>query len=266
MQSKRSIVVMWCSGAAKLETKCFNDLRQHIFAAYNRESVDGGSHCAHRATRRRRAHQAHAKAVRPSSSRASQLHPLSISTRAHAGLEHLQFGEAASWLDCSPNAAEAAHLHAHSSSVSPSSSARLTETCGNTPDSIFASSRAMLSHAAASAPSLGCRPAAACSARCAAFGCGLTAGDLRADATFAGAGDCGPGVREIKPATLLEAEGSVLIPTEVTPALCGECCRMYWRPPLTGDISATCSSIPTHAYPPAAWGGFFVRSGRVRCS
>lgn len=52
LQSKRSIVVVWCSGAAKLETKCFNDLRQHVFAAYNRESIDGGSHCAHRATRR----------------------------------------------------------------------------------------------------------------------------------------------------------------------------------------------------------------------
>ena len=43
LQSKRSIVVVWCSGAAKLETKCFNDLRQHVFAAYKSESIDGGS-------------------------------------------------------------------------------------------------------------------------------------------------------------------------------------------------------------------------------
>ena len=170
---------------------------------------------------RRITHQAQHSATRPSSSRASQAAPLSTNNSAQAELEHLQLQQVVN--DAEFPASVFAHLQAHSSSVSPSSSARLIDKCGNTPASDCASSRTTLSHAVASAPTPDCVDDTFSCTGFSALGCDLVAGGFRLDAASAGTGEDSPLCRSLLPAAAFGVEERFRIPTDVTPTRCGEC-------------------------------------------
>jgi hypothetical protein len=96
----------------------------------------------------------------------------------------------------------------------------------------------------ASALSPDCDLVAAWWSALSAFGGGLTACDFRPDDESTEARDENPSAFELAPATAFVADGKFLIPTVVTPTLCGECCRMYCLPPrapgTSGAIALKC--------------------------